>query len=97
MSGVCQLSRSSSYHDEKQKDRIDKYNDEENERFSKNLRDAFENYLPKTYGSSGRVILHMFSATHQNASKAILSIYRHLFLYSTDRKSCKSCTRLSPL
>ena len=27
---------------------------------------------------SGGVIFHMFSATHQNAFKAIISIFRHL-------------------
>ena len=30
-------------------------------------------------GGSGGIIFHMFSATHQNASKAILSIFRHFF------------------
>ena len=31
-------------------------------------------------GGSGRVIFHMFTATHQNAFKAILSIFRHFYL-----------------
>ena len=35
-----------------------------------NLREAFKNDLQKTYG-----IFHMFSATHQNASKAILDTF----------------------
>ena len=30
-------------------------------------------------GGSDGFIFHMFSATHQNASKAILSIFRHFF------------------
>ena len=35
-------------------------------------------------GGSGRVIFHMFSATHQNAFKAILSIFRHFYFFTCD-------------
>ena len=53
------------------------------------VREAFKKYLQKTYGifhikgggGSGGVIFHMFSATHQNAFKAILSIFRHFYFF----------------
>ena len=58
-----------------------------------NTREAFKNYLQKTYGifpiwgglgglgGSGGVIFHMFSAIHQNASKAFLSHFRHFYFF----------------
>ena len=48
------------------------------------VREAFKNDLQKTYGIfrvSGGIIFHMFSATHQNAFKAILGIFRHFYFF----------------
>ena len=46
----------------------------------KSLREAFKKYLRKTSGIF-HVIFYMFSATHQNAFKVILSIVRHLVFW----------------
>ena len=46
------------------------------EQIQHNLREAFKSDLQKTYG-----IFHMFSETHQNASKAFLSHFRHFYFF----------------
>ena len=53
------------------------------------IREAFKKWMQKTFSMlGGRIIFHMFSATHQNTLKDILSIFRHFhFFILKDPKS----------